>query len=131
MHAHDIEAALKKAGRTQTSLAKELGVPRSTIYAVLHGKGRSRQVEDRIAELIGLRPSELWPQWYADTGGVRVSGDGNVVAGRDQVGIRESAPHYGTKLSIAEERLLRLIRALEPAQQEEVERFVRQKIAGG
>ncbi len=64
-------------------------------------------------------------------GNLQVSGDRNVVAGRDQVGIRESAPSYGAKLTIAEERWLRLLRALEPAQQEEVEKFMRQKIAGG
>jgi lambda repressor-like predicted transcriptional regulator len=131
MHAHDIEAKLKKSGHTQTTVARELQVPRSTIYAVLHGKGRSRKVEERISELIKVPLAELWPQWYGEAGGaVQVSGDGNVVAGRDQVGIRESGPSYGAKLTIAEERWLRLFRALEPSQQDEVEKFMRQKIAG-
>lgn len=132
MHPHDIEALLKKAGYKQTNIAQELNVPRSTIYAVLHGRGRSRQVEDRIAAITGLAPEVLWPQWYGPDVPARVMvlGHSNVAAGRDLVGnhVREPAASYGDP---AEERMLRLYRALEPAQRDELERIARKMIAGG
>lgn len=130
MHSADITAALKRKGFSQADVGTACAVGRGVANAVVRGVGRSKKVEDKISEITGIPLAELWPQWYADTGGVRVSGDGNVVAGRDQVGVRQEMPHYGAKLSIAEERWLRLFRALEPTQQEEVERFMRQKIAG-
>lgn len=134
MHAHDIEAAMKKAGLTQTALANELGVPRSTIYAVLHGKGRSRQVEERISELTRIPQTELWPHWYGDAPArVSVVGDGNQVAGRDVTRVHAPEAIYagGLRLTIAEERLLRLFRALEQEQQGQLESYARKLIAGG
>lgn len=132
MHPADITAALKRKGFSQAAVGTACAVGRGVANAVVRGVGRSKKVEDKVSEITGVPLAELWPQWYGEPGGgVQVQGEGNMVAGRDQVGVRQETPQYGAKLSIAEERWLRLLRALEPAQQEEVEKFMRQKIAGG
>ncbi len=133
MHPADITAALKRLNCTQADVARLIGTARSNVSAVVSGRSRSRPAEEKISELTGIPLAELWPQWYGAPGGstLSVRGDSNVVAGRDQVGVQQPTAPYGAKLTIAEERLLRLFRALEPAQQDEAESMLRKMIAGG
>lgn len=132
MHPADITAALKRLGYSQADVARLVGTARSNVSAVVSGRSRSRTVEEKVSELTEIPLAELWPQWYGQLGGgISVSGDGNRVVGRDFVGVSESPMRYGPLLSVAEERLLRLFRALEGRQQAEAETFIRKLLAGG
>lgn len=66
MHPAQISAALKVAGYRQTDLADELGVAPTTVGAVIHGRSRSTQIEERIAAITGYVLAELWPQWHGE-----------------------------------------------------------------
>lgn len=59
-----VRMALMAAGCTQADIARSCGVASNTVSAVVHGRGRSAKVENRIASVTGLLVSELWPQWY-------------------------------------------------------------------
>jgi len=64
MHPAEIQAAIKVAGTTQAQIAQECGVAANTVSAVIHGRSRSQRVEQRIAEITGSDPAQLWPHWY-------------------------------------------------------------------
>ncbi len=64
MHPEDIKAALKKRGHTQTSVARALGVSKTTIHYVISGKTLSRRVALTIAQHAGLPVAALWPGKY-------------------------------------------------------------------
>ncbi len=66
MHPAQIKAALAVAGFKQVDLARDLGLAGNTINAVINGRSRSKQVEERIAEITRLPLAELWPQWYGE-----------------------------------------------------------------
>lgn len=56
-----IKAAIRMAGTTPAAIADELGLGRSTISHVIHGRGTSMRVQKRIAEIIGKPVSDIWP----------------------------------------------------------------------
>ena len=64
-HREDIKAAIRKRGTTMNELARERGLPTSTVRNAL-----SRPVfsgELAIAEFLGVAAHELWPdRWTAD-----------------------------------------------------------------
>jgi lambda repressor-like predicted transcriptional regulator len=60
----DIKYALEREGVNQTAIAAYLAVPRSTVYAVIYGRGRSKTVEMHVAHLIGKPLEQVWPKWY-------------------------------------------------------------------
>jgi len=64
MHPAQIHAALAMAGYKQVTLARELGLASNTVSAVINGRSRSATIEARIAQIIGITPEELWPQWH-------------------------------------------------------------------
>lgn len=66
MHPAQISAALKVAGYKQVDLADELELSPNTVSAVIKGRSRSRQVEERIAAITGHTLEELWPQWHGE-----------------------------------------------------------------
>jgi lambda repressor-like predicted transcriptional regulator len=66
MHPADIAAALKRAGYTQKEVGDACGVGRGVANAVIRGVGRSKRVEEKIAELTGLSLGQLWPDWYQE-----------------------------------------------------------------
>jgi len=66
MHPAEIKAALEIAGYSQADLARELEINRSAVSAVVAGHGRSKQVEERIAEIIRRPAEEIWPQWHGE-----------------------------------------------------------------
>lgn len=64
MHPADIQAALKKKGITQTSIADELGVSEMQISGVVN-KGRdSDRVMRHVSDLIGKDHREVFPEYY-------------------------------------------------------------------
>ncbi|MCP2041439.1 Ner family transcriptional regulator [Neisseria sp. HSC-16F19] len=62
-HRADIIAALKKAGWSVRSLAAEVKVHPTTLYgALVRPYPKSERV---IAQALGLKPEDIWPQRYA------------------------------------------------------------------
>lgn len=59
-----IRMALMAAGYTQAQVARACSVEATTVSAVVHGRCRSKRIEERIALLTGLSLAELWPQWH-------------------------------------------------------------------
>lgn len=66
MHPAQIKATLEIAGYSLADLARELEVTRATVSAVVNGRSRSKQVEERIAAVTRLAPEALWPHWYGE-----------------------------------------------------------------
>ena len=65
MHPAQIQAELKMRGITQAEVARQCGhVSPTTVYQVVHGRGRSKRIEMRIAAITGRTLTELWPAWY-------------------------------------------------------------------
>jgi transcriptional regulator with XRE-family HTH domain len=95
-------------------------------------RDQRRKVADYLRGLRSHVEFDIFPshQDALPLSGISVRGNNNQVAGRDQVGIRESSVHYAGKLSVAEKRWLHLFSALNPAQQEELEKLMQGKIAG-
>lgn len=56
--------ALMLAGVSQADIAGQLRVYPSAVSAVVNGRGRSKQIETRIAVATGVPRERLWPQWY-------------------------------------------------------------------
>ncbi|WP_446719572.1 helix-turn-helix domain-containing protein [Hydrogenophaga sp. OTU3427] len=60
----DIAYRLKRLGLSQSDIARDLGVSASVVGNVIHGRISSFQVACHVANLLGMPPSELWPQRY-------------------------------------------------------------------
>lgn len=71
MHPADIQAALKKAGSSQADIARSLSITETMVYAVVHGRGRSRRVATEIGRVVGLSVRRLWPDAYDATATAR------------------------------------------------------------
>jgi len=59
-----IKYALALQDYTQSAIAKECGVKPTTVGAVIHGRSRSKAIENRIASITRIPLAELWPQWH-------------------------------------------------------------------
>ena len=59
-----IRTALKKRGLSMSDIARRLEVTPTTVCMVSRGAGRSRRIEFAIADAIGFRPHEVWPDRY-------------------------------------------------------------------
>jgi lambda repressor-like predicted transcriptional regulator len=64
MHPADIQAALKKKGASQQSVADQAGVTHSCVSHVIRGRGKSRRVADLVAAVTGIPVEKLWPGEY-------------------------------------------------------------------
>jgi lambda repressor-like predicted transcriptional regulator len=64
-----IKMRLRLAGSSLADVARELGVAGTTVTCVSQGYRRSRRIEATIAEKLGVRPADLWPERYPDGGG--------------------------------------------------------------
>lgn len=64
MHPADIKAALAKRGTSQTKIARELKLSRSTITYVIQGRSKSRRVAEAISRATGIPVGRLWPGKY-------------------------------------------------------------------
>lgn len=64
-HKEDIKAAIRKRGTTMNELARERGLPPSTVRNALIRPAFSGEVA--IAEFLGVPAHELWPErWTKD-----------------------------------------------------------------
>lgn len=57
-----IKALMVLKGITQTDIAKHLGVSRCTVTCVVNGHGRSRRIQQAIADALGEKYEVLWGQ---------------------------------------------------------------------
>lgn len=64
MHPADISAAIKKSGKNQSILARELDVSPTAVRLVITGNSHSRRIADAISKLTGCSLDELWPGVY-------------------------------------------------------------------
>lgn len=73
MHPELIKAALRIGGVTPAALADDLGVSRMTVSNVIHGRGVSMRIAQRISKVIGKPLAEIWPGKYgaANTSSLR------------------------------------------------------------
>lgn len=64
MHPADIQAALKKRGKTQASIATDLSVSKPHVAYVIHGRSKSGRVALAISQATGIPVDRLWPGQY-------------------------------------------------------------------
>ena len=64
MHPELIKALIRIGGTTPAALAEELGVCRMMVSHVIHGRGVSVRVAERISIATGKSVAELWPDRY-------------------------------------------------------------------
>lgn len=55
---------IRRAGHTQVSLARKLGVSRAVVNDVVHNRSSSQRVASYIAEVVGTDIHRLWPDRY-------------------------------------------------------------------
>ena len=64
MDALDISYRLKRLGKTQVQIARDLGIRQGVVSNVIHDRVTAHGVATYIAELLGMRVDELWPTRY-------------------------------------------------------------------
>jgi Ner family transcriptional regulator len=60
----DIIYQLKIKGKSQSQLARDLGISSAVVNNVIHGKVTSHAVAQHIAAFIGREINEIWPDQY-------------------------------------------------------------------
>lgn len=68
MHPEQIKAAIRMKGTTPTAIAAKLKVTPTTVWQVIHGKGKSARVENEISAVTQLPVATLWPDQPKPTG---------------------------------------------------------------
>ena len=61
-HGDLIRALLAARGIRISDIARELNVSLPTVSLVISGRNRSRRVEKTVAERLGMKYEELWPE---------------------------------------------------------------------
>ena len=64
MDALEINYRLKRAGLSQTAIARELGVSQSVVGNVIHNRITAYEVASHIARALGEDLTTLWPNRY-------------------------------------------------------------------
>jgi Ner family transcriptional regulator len=64
MEAVDIIYRLRKLGKTQSDLARDLSVSAAVVNNVIHNRATCHAVATHIAGLLALSLDELWPGRY-------------------------------------------------------------------
>ena len=64
MDAVEINYRLRRLGKTQAQIAREVGVSGGVVSNVIHGRITAHAVAQHIAGLLSLRIEELWPERY-------------------------------------------------------------------
>ena len=64
MDATQIIYQLRRLGKSQAQLARELGISGGVVNNVIHDRITSYAVASYIAELLGSNVDELWPDRY-------------------------------------------------------------------
>ena len=58
-----IKIALLRKGITQTSIAKKLGVTPTSIYLVISGQRKSRQIAQAVSEVVEKPMEKVFPKY--------------------------------------------------------------------
>lgn len=64
MDAIEINYRLRRLGKTQTEIARELGVQGGVVSNVIHGRITAHAVAQHIAVLLGQTVQDIWPDRY-------------------------------------------------------------------
>lgn len=64
MHPADIKAHLRKAGFSQSAVARKLKVSLTAVWAAIEGKSTSAHVAAHISKVVDVPVSVLWPGRY-------------------------------------------------------------------
>ena len=64
MDAVEINYRLRRLGKTQAQIAREVGVSGGVVSNVIHGRITAYAVAQHIAGLLGLRIEDNWPEQY-------------------------------------------------------------------
>lgn len=64
MHPADITAGLKKAGSSQVSVARALGITQQVVCQVIAGRKNSFRTATFIASMLGRSIDDIWPGRY-------------------------------------------------------------------
>ena len=64
MDAVEINYRLRRLGKTQAQIAREVGVSGGVVSNVIHGRITAYAVAQHIASLLGLRIEDIWPERY-------------------------------------------------------------------
>ncbi len=64
MDAVEINYRLRRLGKTQAQIAREVGVSGGVVSNVIHGRSTAYAVAQHIAGLLGLRIEDIWPERY-------------------------------------------------------------------
>lgn len=64
MDALDISYHLRRLGKTQSQIARELGVRQGVVNNVIHDRSTAHGVAAYIAQLLECRVEDLWPERY-------------------------------------------------------------------
>jgi len=59
---------LKRAGVSQSAIARSLGVKQPSVNGVINGKSVSHKIRTAIAEAIGIDIKLIWPSTYLKDG---------------------------------------------------------------
>ena len=65
MKPNEIRAALLLKDIRPVEIARKLNVGRSAVCNVITGYGKSRRIQEEIANMIGKTVEEIWPKWAA------------------------------------------------------------------
>lgn len=61
MTAEEILSVFMLKGVTQAELARKFGVSHVMIHQVIHGRSKSRRIQEEIARILGKEMEEIWP----------------------------------------------------------------------
>ncbi|MFM9881225.1 MAG: transcriptional regulator [Burkholderiaceae bacterium] len=64
MHPEQIKAAIRMCGSSATEIARSLHVSHACVSHIIHRRGVSAPVAQRIADVTGLPISQLFPEKY-------------------------------------------------------------------
>ncbi|UCV16648.1 helix-turn-helix domain-containing protein [Quatrionicoccus australiensis] len=64
MDAIEISYRLRRLGKTQAQIARDVGVSGGVVSNVIYGRISAYAVAQHIAGLLGLSIEELWPERY-------------------------------------------------------------------
>lgn len=64
MDAVEINYRLRRLGKTQEQIAREVGVSGGVVSNVIHGRVTAYAVAKHIANLLALEVQEIWPERY-------------------------------------------------------------------
>jgi Ner family transcriptional regulator len=66
-HRQDIIAEVRKRGSNLAKLSREHGFASKTLHWSLYK--RHPRAQAVIADFLGVRPKDIWPQWYGPRAG--------------------------------------------------------------